>query len=83
MIIAAAALAGAVSFLTWYKANAMIGVASGMALNITYSLWGLVFAFFITGVPLSVFLVIGAIAVTFGAMLVVVNPLEMFAKKGA
>jgi EamA-like transporter family. len=82
IVIGAAALAGAVSFLTWYKANSMIGVASGMALNITYSLWGLVFAFFITGVTLSPFLVVGAIAVTFGAMLVVVNPLEMFAKKG-
>ena len=82
IVIGAAALAGAVSFLTWYKANAMIGVASGMALNITYSLWGLVFAFFLTGVSLSPFLVAGAIAVTFGAMLVVVNPLEMFAKKG-
>lgn len=81
-IIAVAALAGAVSFLTWYKANAMIGVAPGMALNITYSLWGLIFAFFLTGVALSAYLVLGAIAVTFGAMLVVVNPFEVFVKKG-
>lgn len=82
LVVAAAGLAGAISFLTWYKANAMIGVASGMALNITYSLWGLVFAFFVTGVSLSVYLVIGAVAVTLGAMLVVVNPLEVFMRKG-
>lgn len=82
-IIAIAALTGAVSFLTWYKANAMIGVAPGMALNITYSLWGLVFAFFFTGVTLSVYLIIGAVLVTFGAILVVLNPFETLTKKGA
>jgi len=82
VIIGIAALAGAVSFLTWYKANAMIGVAPGMALNITYSLWGLIFSFFIFGVSLSASLVVGAIAVTLGAMLVVVNPFELLANKG-
>lgn len=41
LIIAAAALFTAISFLTWYMANSMVGVAVGMSLNITYVLWGL------------------------------------------
>ena len=82
LIILIAAFTGAVSFLTWYRSNAMIGVAPGMALNITYSLWGLVFSFFLTTVILTPNLIIGAIAVTFGAVLVVINPLQMFSKKG-
>ena len=80
MIIAVAGLAGAVSFLSWYKANSMIGVARGMALNITYSLWGIIFSFFLGGVILTTNLIIGAIAVFVGALLVVINPLEMINK---
>ena len=80
-IIIIAGFAGAISFLTWYRSNAMIGVAGGMALNITYSLWGLVFSFFLTTVVLTPTLIIGAITVTFGAMLVVINPLKVFSKK--
>ncbi|MBU5438873.1 DMT family transporter [Tissierella sp. MSJ-40] len=80
VVVAMAALAAAISFLSWYKANSSIGVARGMALNITYSLWGIVFSFFLGGVVLTKNLVIGAIAVFIGALLVVINPLEMFSK---
>src|SRR5699024_463340 len=36
-------LSAAVSFLTWYKANATVGVAIGMSLNVTYAFWGVFF----------------------------------------
>ncbi|MEY8000897.1 DMT family transporter [Clostridium sp. Mt-5] len=81
IIIAGAALAGAVSFLTWYKANNMIGVAPGMALNVTYVLWGLVFSVILTGIALTPSLIIGALACTFGAILVVMNPFAIFSRK--
>jgi drug/metabolite transporter (DMT)-like permease len=81
MVIAAAALAGSISFLAWYKANSSIGVAKGMALNSTFSLWGIVFPFFISGLVITTNLVIGAIAVFCGAILVVMNPMELIRKE--
>ncbi|MPQ43634.1 DMT family transporter [Clostridium tarantellae] len=83
VIIAVAALAAAVSFLTWYKANSMCGVAQGMALNSTYVLWGIIFSYFLGQAEMTTTLIVGAILVTLGAMLVAIDPREMFSKKEA
>lgn len=83
LIIAIAALAAAVSFLTWYKCNSMSGVAQGMALNSTYVMWGIMFSYFLGNVEITKTLIIGAILVLVGAILVAVDPREMFGKKGA
>ena len=44
-VVAAAALAGTVSYLFYYKALNTIGASRGMALNISYSAWAVIFAF--------------------------------------
>ena len=44
-VVAAAALAGTVSYLFYYKAINTIGASRGMALNISYSAWAVIFAF--------------------------------------
>lgn len=43
-VVAAAALAGTASYLFYYKAIAAIGASRGMALNISYSAWAIIFA---------------------------------------
>ena len=48
-IIALAALTGAASYLFYYKAIDTIGASRGMALNISYSAWAVVFALVLQG----------------------------------
>lgn len=81
LIIALAALFAAASFLTWYMANSMVGVATGMSLNITYVLWGVVFAAIFLKEQMSAMMIAGAIIITLGAVLVSMNPMDLFKKK--
>lgn len=48
-VVALAGLAGAASYLFYYKGIASIGAARGMAVNITYSAWAVVFGFVLLG----------------------------------
>ncbi len=48
-VITIAALAGAASYLFYYKAIDIIGAAKGMALNISYSAWAVFFGIFVLG----------------------------------
>lgn len=48
-VIALAALAGTVSYLFYYQAINRIGAARGMALNISYSAWAVIFGVIILG----------------------------------
>ena len=76
-ILAAAALVGAISYWSWYRAFSMCGVARTMALNITYSIWGIVFTYFFTTTEITASLVVGAVIITLGSILVVSNPSEI------
>lgn len=82
-IIAIGALCAAFSFLTWYMSNCMCGVAIGMSLNITYVLFGVLFAALLLRSSISTTVIIGAIIITVGAVLVSMNPLDLFKKKEA
>lgn len=48
-VIALAALAGTASYLFYYKAINTVGASRGMALNISYSAWAVIFAFLLLG----------------------------------
>lgn len=48
-VVALSALAGAASYLFYYKAIDVIGAAKGMALNISYSAWAVLLAAFLLG----------------------------------
>ncbi len=76
-----AGLAAAVSFLTWYKSNALVGCAIGMSLNVTYAFWGVIFCVIFLGQELTVTIVTGSIVIVLGAVLVTMNPLDLFRKK--
>lgn len=80
--VAAAGMAGGLSYVAWYKALNMTGVGRAMAFNVTYALWsipwGLLFAklglyeYVVTGQA-----VFGAAVITVGTILVVANPKEL------
>ncbi|GAU07796.1 DMT family transporter [Desulfoplanes formicivorans] len=72
-----AALVGALSYLCWYRAMNMTGVSRAMAINITYSLWGIFFSAIFTEVEITANIIIGALIITTGMILVVGNPKDM------
>ncbi len=76
-------LCAAVSFLTWYKANCMVGCAIGMSLNMTYVFFGVLFSILFLGSAMTPTIVAGSLIVFIGAMLVSVNPIDFFKKKEA
>lgn len=83
IVIAIGALFAAVSFLAWYIANSKVGVATGMSLNSTYVLWGVIFSAIFLNTSLSPMMIIGAVIITAGAIIVSVNPLDFIKKKEA
>ncbi len=83
IVIAIGALFAAVSFLAWYISNSKVGVATGMSLNSTYVLWGVIFSAIFLHTTLSPMMIIGAVIITAGAIIVSVNPLDFIKKKGA
>lgn len=77
-----------VSFMSWYRGNSMVGTALGMALNATYSFFGPFFCWILLGViagidgwSLPPVVWGGAILMTFGILVIAVNPLDFFRKK--
>ena len=68
-VIALSGLAGAASYLFYYKGIATIGAARGMALNITYSAWAVVFGFVLLGSAPSVLQVVCCVVIMAGTVL--------------
>lgn len=68
-VIALAALAGTVSYLFYYKAIDTIGASRGMALNISYSAWAIVFGLILLGAVPTPLQVVCGIAILVGTVL--------------
>jgi drug/metabolite transporter (DMT)-like permease len=77
-IYAFAGFLGGFSYVYWYRALNMTGVARAMALNVTYALWGVLFGAFFTGFAATKQLFLGAAFIAVGAILVSANPRELF-----
>ena len=78
------------SYMSWYRGNSMCGTALGMACNATYSFWGPFFCWILLGViggidgwSLPPVVWAGAIMMTFGILIIAMNPLDLFKKKEA
>jgi drug/metabolite transporter (DMT)-like permease len=56
-------LCAAVSFLTWYKSNCMVGCAVGMSLNMTYVFWGVLLSILFLGSAVTPTIVTGSIVI--------------------
>lgn len=72
-----AAMIGTLSYICWYRAMNMTGVSRAMAINITYSLWGIFFSALFTEVDITANIIVGALVITAGMVLVVGNPKDM------
>ncbi|MDR1677237.1 MAG: DMT family transporter [Deltaproteobacteria bacterium] len=77
-IYAFAGFLGGFSYIYWYRALNMTGVARAMALNVTYALWGVLFGALFTPLDPTRYLYMGAGSIAIGAILVSANPRELF-----
>ncbi len=68
-VIVLAAVAGAASYLFYFKALGTIGASRGMALNISYAAWAVVFAFFLQGQLPSTRQIVCCVVIFFGTVL--------------
>lgn len=82
-VVALAGLAGAVSYLFYYKAIGRIGAAKGMAANISYSAWAVVFGVVLLGVIPGSAEVICCVAIICGTVLASSDWKELFGRGGA
>lgn len=77
-VIALSALAGAASYLFYYKAIDVIGAARGMALNISYSAWAVVFGILLLGTTPSLFELVCCLVILAGTILAACDWSELF-----
>jgi drug/metabolite transporter (DMT)-like permease len=71
-IVCAGMIAG-YSYVAWYRSIRRIGVARAMALNISYAVWGVFFAWSLHHDALTLFALAGCAAVTAGAVLTILS----------
>ena len=79
-VVVLSGLAGAASYLFYYKGIATIGAARGMALNITYSAWAVVFGLVLLGSVPSVVQVVCCVVIMAGTVLAACDWDELFAR---
>ena len=68
-VIALAALAGTASYLFYYTAINTVGASRGMALNISYSAWAVIFALLLIGTVPSVLQIVSCMVILVGTVL--------------
>ena len=68
-VVALAALAGTASYLFYYKAISAIGASRGMALNISYSAWAIIFALLLQGTAPSPVQIVCCVVILVGTVL--------------
>jgi drug/metabolite transporter (DMT)-like permease len=64
---------GGYSFAIWYHSIRKIGVAKAMALNITYAMWGILFAWIFQQATTSPLAITGCVVVSVGAALTIIS----------
>jgi drug/metabolite transporter (DMT)-like permease len=69
--IVCAGMIGGYSYAIWYRSIRKIGVARAMALNISYAVWGAVFAWSLLGDSLTLLAIAGCAVVSAGAVLTI------------
>ena len=79
-VIALSALAGAASYLFYYKGISVIGAAKAMALNISYSAWAVVFGFLLQGSVPSPATVFFCVLILVGTVLAASDWNELFGR---
>ncbi len=73
MPIAVAGVVGAYSYVAWYRSIRKIGAARAMALNISYAMWGVLFAWGLQRSGVTPLAITGCVVVTAGAILTILS----------
>lgn len=81
--IALSGLAGASSYLFYYKGISVIGASRAMALNVSYSVWAVVFGLLLLGNVPSASTVVCCLVILVGTILAACDWGELFGKRGA
>jgi drug/metabolite transporter (DMT)-like permease len=71
--VVGAGMVGAWSYVLWYRSIRTIGVARASALNISYAMWGALFAWSVYGTPLALLAIGGCVLVTAGAVVTILS----------
>lgn len=82
-VIALAGLAGVTSYLFYYKAISRIGAAKGMAANISYSAWAVLFGVILLGAIPGPVEVVCCVAIICGTVLASSDWKELFGRIGS
>lgn len=80
-VVALAALAGTCSYLSYYKGISVIGAARGMALNISYSAWAVVFGLVLLGTVPGPIEIVCCVAILAGTILAACDWQELFGNR--
>ena len=81
-VVALSGLAGATSYLFYYKGISRIGAARAMALNVSYSAWAVVFGFVLQGTIPSAASIVCCVVILAGTILAACDWDELFGRKG-
>ena len=73
VLIAGAGAIGGYSYVIWYRSIRKIGVARAMALNISYAMWGVLFAWIVLHAPPEPLAITGCAVVSAGAVLTILS----------
>jgi drug/metabolite transporter (DMT)-like permease len=73
LVVMGAGMVGGYSYVVWYRSIRKIGVARAMALNISYAMWGALFAWILGQAPVTVLAISGCAAVTAGAVVTILS----------
>jgi drug/metabolite transporter (DMT)-like permease len=73
VLIAGAGAIGGYSYAIWYRSIRKIGVARAMALNISYAMWGVLFAWIVLHAPPAPLAITGCVVVSAGAVLTILS----------
>ena len=71
--IVVAGMVGGYSYAIWYRSIRKIGVAPAMALNISYAMWGALFAWSLLQTPVTLLAIGGCVVVTVGAVVTILS----------
>ena len=71
--IVVAGMVGGYSYAIWYRSIRKIGVAPAMALNISYAMWGALFAWSLYHTPVTLLAISGCAVVTAGAVVTILS----------
>ncbi len=71
--IVVAGVVGGYSYAIWYRSIRKIGVARAMALNVSYAMWGVLFAWGLQRSSVTVMAICGCAVVTVGAVLTIMS----------